>query len=127
MIEGLGTIRGVTQTRGSREGHSMKTGTVKWFNLQKGFGYIHPDDGSPNIFVPMSAVQHAGMSDLKEGQRVVFEIQWDRTGKAFAVSLAPEFRLSVTPPPLDGRFTTTNSFDIISASISSALRTRLRP
>ena len=105
----------------------MKTGTVKWFNLEKGFGYIHPDDGSPNIFVPMSAVQNAGMSDLKEGQRVVFEIQRDRTGSASAVSLAPELRPSVTTPPLDGRFTTTNSFDIISASISSALRARLRP
>jgi CspA family cold shock protein len=105
----------------------MKTGTVKWFNLQKGFGYIHPDDGSPNIFVSMSAVQNAGMSGLKEGQRVVFEIQSDRTGSASAVFLAPELPASVTTPHLDGRFTTTNSFDIISASISSALRTRLRP
>ena len=98
----------------------MKTGTVKWFNLEKGFGYIHPDDGSPNIFVPMSAVQNAGMSDLKEGQRVIFEIQRDeRTGNASAVSLKP--LLFPTTPYLDGRFATTNPFDIISAFISSTM------
>jgi cold shock protein len=59
----------------------MKIGTVKWFNLRKGYGFIRPDDGSPNIFVHMSAVEIAGMNDLKEGQRVIFEIQRDeRTG-----------------------------------------------
>ena len=68
----------------------MKTGTVKWFTLQKGYGFIHPDDGSPNIFVHISAVQSAGLSDLKQGQRVIFEIQRDkRTGSESAVSLAP--------------------------------------
>ena len=50
----------------------MKTGTVKWFNLQKGYGFIHPDDGGPNIFVHKSAVESAGLSDLKEGQRMIF-------------------------------------------------------
>jgi cold shock protein len=117
----------------------MKTGTVKWFTLQKGYGFIHPDDGSPNIFVHISAVQSAGLSDLKEGQRVIFAIQRDeRTGAESAVSLAPlEFeslrhnRRSSEPPPtdttpLDGRFTTRNPFDIISDSISSALRPRPR-
>ena len=60
----------------------MKIGTVKWFNLQKGYGFIHPDDGGFNIFVHIAAVESAGMSDLKEGQRVIFEIQRDeRTGK----------------------------------------------
>ena len=49
-------------------------GTVRWFNLQKGRGYIHPDDGTPNIFVDRSAVEGAGMSELKEGQRIIFEI-----------------------------------------------------
>ena len=59
----------------------MKIGTVKWFNLRKGYGFIHPDDGGRNIFVHMSAVEIAGMNDLKEGQRVIFEIQRDeRTG-----------------------------------------------
>ena len=68
----------------------MKIGTVKWFNLQKGYEFIHPDDGGRNIFVHIAAVESAGMSDLREGQRVVFEIQRDeRTGNASAVSLKP--------------------------------------
>jgi cold shock protein len=118
----------------------MKTGTVKWFNPQKGHGFIHPDDGSPNILVHLSAVHSAGMSCLEGGQRVIFEIQRDdRTGSVSAIALAPlEFesfrddRLSpknhqtATTPPLDGRFTTTNPFDVIAASISSALGMRSR-
>lgn len=98
----------------------MKIGTVKWFNLQKGYGFIHPDDGSPNVFVHTSAVDSAGMSDLKEGQRVIFEIQRDeRTGNASAVSMKP--LLYATIPHLDARFATTNPFDIISAFISSTV------
>jgi cold shock protein len=98
----------------------MKIGTVKWFNLQKGYGFIHPDDGSPSVFVHTSAVDSAGMSDLKEGQRVTFEIQRDeRTGDATAVSLKP--LLFATTPHLDGRFATANPFDIISAFISSTV------
>jgi cold shock protein len=100
-------------------------GTVRWFNLQKGYGFIRPDDGSPNIFVHMSAVESAGMSDLKEGRRVIFEIQRDeRTGNASAVSLKPF--VFETTPRLDDRFATTNPFDIISAFISSTWSTRLR-
>jgi cold shock protein len=49
----------------------MKIGTVKWFNLQKGYGFFHPDDGSPNVFVHTSTLEKAGMSDLKAGQRVI--------------------------------------------------------
>jgi cold shock protein len=65
----------------------MKIGTVKWFNLQKGYGFIHPDDGSPNILVHRSAIESAGMGE-KAGQRVIFEIQRDeRTGDASAVSV----------------------------------------
>jgi cold shock protein len=98
----------------------MKIGTVKWFNLQKGYGFIHPDDGNPNVFVHTSTLKKAGMSDLKAGQRVIFEIQQDeRTGDATAVSLKP--LLFATTPHLDGRFVTANPFDIISAFISSAL------
>ena len=52
----------------------MKIGTVKWFNPHKGYGYIHPDDGSPNVFVDKSVVESAGMDDLKGGQRIIFEI-----------------------------------------------------
>jgi CspA family cold shock protein len=100
-------------------------GTVRWFNLQKGHGIIRPDDGSPNIFVHMSAVESAGMSDLKEGRRVIFEIQRDeRTGNASAVSLKPF--VFETTPRLDDGFATTNPFDIISAFISSTWSTRLR-
>jgi CspA family cold shock protein len=96
----------------------MKIGTVRWFNLQKGYGYIHPDDGSPNIFVHISAVASAGMPDLKESQRVIFEIQQDeRTGDASAVSLEP--LVLATTPHLDGSFASTNPFDVISAFISS--------
>jgi CspA family cold shock protein len=98
----------------------MKIGTVKWFNLRKGYGFIHPDDGGRNIFVHMSAVEVADMNDLKEGQRVIFEIQRDeRTGNASAVSLKAV--VFATAPYLDGRFAITNPFDIISAFISSTM------
>ena len=76
----------------------MNIGTVKWFSLKKGYGFIHPDDGSPNIVVYMSAIESAGMSGLKEGQRVSFEIGRDaRTGLASAVSL----KTLATAAPLD--------------------------
>jgi CspA family cold shock protein len=52
----------------------MSTGTVKWFNLQKGFGFIQPDDGGKDVFVHISAVQRAGWQDLKEGQKVSFDV-----------------------------------------------------
>ena len=68
----------------------MKTGTVKWFNLQKGHGFIQTDDGGPNIFVDNFAVECAGMHCLTEGQRIIFEIRSDkRTGSTTARSLAP--------------------------------------
>ena len=64
----------------------MATGTVKWFNTQKGFGFIQPEDGSKDVFVHVSAVQQAGMSTLSEGQKVSFEVQQER-GKAAACNL----------------------------------------
>jgi CspA family cold shock protein len=116
----------------------MKTGTVRWFSPLKGHGFIHPDDGGPNIFVGLFAVECAGMSRLKEGQRLTFEVRSDkRTGIASAVLLAPllyeSFRddrrfsrllPTATTPPLNGRFSTTNAFDIISDIVSSALLNR---
>jgi cold shock protein len=116
----------------------MKTGTVKWFSLTKGYGFIHPDDGGPNIFVDVFAVECAGMIRLKEGQRLTFENRSDkRAGIASAVSLAPlvyesfrdDWRCSkllptATTPPLDCRFSTTNAFDIMSDIVSSALLNR---
>jgi len=66
----------------------MPTGTVKWFNSQKGFGFIQPDDNSKDVFVHISAVERAGLSGLDEGQKVSFEVVADkRTGKASAEEL----------------------------------------
>ena len=104
----------------------MKIGTVRWFNLEKGRGYIHPDDGGHNIFVDRPAVEGAGLSDLKIGQRIVFEIQRnDRTGDMSAVSL--KMLAPATPAPFDRLFATANPFDIISDSILSAMSPILRP
>ena len=66
----------------------MTIGTVKWFNAAKGFGFISPDDGSKDAFVHISAVERAGLSDLREGQRVEFELQPGRDGKSSAESLS---------------------------------------
>ena len=66
----------------------MATGTVKWFNEQKGFGFIQPDGGSKDVFVHISAVERAGLGTLKEGQKVSFEMETDqRTGKTSAGNL----------------------------------------
>jgi len=66
----------------------MATGTVKWFNAQKGFGFIAPDGGGADAFVHISAVERAGLSDLREGQKVGFELVADRkSGKMAADSL----------------------------------------
>ena len=63
----------------------MAIGTVKWYNAQKGFGFIQPDDGSKDAFVHVSAVERAGMSDLREGQKISFELVTDkRSGKMSA-------------------------------------------
>ncbi len=66
----------------------MTTGTVKWFNAQKGFGFIQPDDGGKDVFVHISAVERAGMSSLNEGQKVSFDLVVDRrTRKSSADNL----------------------------------------
>jgi CspA family cold shock protein len=66
----------------------MNTGIVKWFNEQKGYGFIQPDNGSKDIFVHISAVERAGLRTLKEGQKVSFEIVTDkRTGRSSAGNL----------------------------------------
>lgn len=67
----------------------MTTGTVKWFNSTKGFGFIQPDDGSADVFVHISAVERAGMHSLQEGQKIAFEAMRDnRNGKMSAEQLA---------------------------------------
>lgn len=66
----------------------MNTGIVKWFNEQKGYGFIQPDNGQKDIFVHISAVERAGLRTLKEGQKVSFEIVTDkRTGRNSAGNL----------------------------------------
>ena len=66
----------------------MPTGTVKWFNGQKGFGFIQPDNGGTDVFVHISAVERAGLRDLREGQKVSYEITQDqRSGKSSADQL----------------------------------------
>jgi cold shock protein len=66
----------------------MNKGTVKWFNGQKGFGFIQPDDGGKDVFVHISAVERAGMGTLNEGQKVAFDLVADRrTGKSSADNL----------------------------------------
>ncbi|MBS0412659.1 MAG: cold-shock protein [Proteobacteria bacterium] len=66
----------------------MTTGTVKWFNGQKGFGFIQPDDGGNDVFVHISAVERAGLGSLNEGQKVGYELERDqRSGKMSAGKL----------------------------------------
>lgn len=64
----------------------MATGTVKWFNAQKGYGFIQPEDGSKDVFVHISAVESAGMNTLREGQKLSFDLASDR-GKTSAANL----------------------------------------
>jgi len=67
---------------------TMATGTVKWFNATKGFGFIQPDGGGPDVFVHISAVERAGLRDLKDGQKISYEIVADkRSGKSSADNL----------------------------------------
>jgi CspA family cold shock protein len=66
----------------------MTTGTVKWFNTQKGFGFIQPDTGDKDVFVHISAVERAGLTGLNEGQKVTFDVVADRkNGKTAAENL----------------------------------------
>lgn len=66
----------------------MATGTVKWFNSTKGFGFIVPSDGSKDVFVHISAVERAGLRSLNEGQKVSYDLATER-GKTAAVNLTP--------------------------------------
>ena len=67
---------------------AMTTGTVKWFNPAKGFGFIEPEDGSKDAFVHISAVERAGLSTLSEGQKVSYELQSGQQGKSSAENLS---------------------------------------
>ena len=65
----------------------MQTGTVKWFNAQKGFGFIQPDNGGPDAFVHVSAVERAGFDGLREGERIQYELERGKNGKSAAEEL----------------------------------------
>jgi cold shock protein len=65
----------------------MATGTVKWFNPAKGYGFIQPDDGSKDVFVHISAVERSTLGSLREGQKVSFDIERGQQGKTSAVNL----------------------------------------
>ena len=65
----------------------MATGTVKWFNAQKGYGFIAPEDGSRDVFVHITAVEQAGIARLNEGQKISYELETGRNGKSSAVGL----------------------------------------
>jgi cold shock protein len=65
----------------------MTIGTVKWFNGQKGFGFIQPDDGSKDVFVHISAVERSGIGQLKEGQKISFDLERGQQGRTSAINL----------------------------------------
>ncbi len=65
----------------------MAAGTVKWFNAQKGYGFIQPDDGSKDVFVHITAVERGGLGSLHEGQKLSFDVERGQQGKSSAVNL----------------------------------------
>jgi len=65
----------------------MASGTVKWFNSTKGYGFIEPEDGGKDVFVHISAVERAGLTGLKDGQKVTFDVETGRNGREAAANL----------------------------------------
>ncbi|HMD62671.1 MAG TPA: cold-shock protein [Stellaceae bacterium] len=65
----------------------MNIGTVKWFNTQKGYGFIEPEDGSKDVFVHISAVERSGLGNLSEGQKISYQLERGQQGKTSAVDL----------------------------------------
>jgi CspA family cold shock protein len=77
----------ISKTSNSKD-NVMAIGNVKWFNPTKGFGFIEPEDGGNDAFVHISAVEQAGLGTLQEGQKVSYELETGRNGKASATALA---------------------------------------
>ena len=65
----------------------MPSGTVKWFNAEKGYGFIQPEDGSKDVFVHITAVERAGLSGLNDGQKIIFDVEEGQRGRTSAVNL----------------------------------------
>jgi CspA family cold shock protein len=79
---------GIKKIMTSREDDRMPTGTVKWFNATKGYGFIQPDTGGADVFVHISAVERAGMHSLQDGQKISYDMEQDRrSGKNSAGNL----------------------------------------
>ena len=78
----------------------MNTGTVKWFNGQKGFGFIQPETGDKDVFVHISAVERAGLNGLNEGQKVSFDIVEDRRNGKFAAEICAPSKSGAVHIPL---------------------------
>ena len=74
----------------------MANGTVKWFNATKGFGFIEPEGGSKDVFVHISAVERAGLSDLADGQKVTFDIEPGRDGREAAEAITAYIEQNAT-------------------------------
>ena len=84
----INSLEGTQTGNPKLEESTMATGTVKWFNPAKGFGFIEPEDGSRDAFVHISAVERAGLSLLSEGQKVSYELQPGQNGKSSAENLS---------------------------------------
>jgi CspA family cold shock protein len=84
----INPVEGTQMGNPSLEEITMPTGTVKWFNPAKGFGFIEPEDGSKDVFVHISAVERAGLSTLNEGQKVSYELQAGQNGRSSAENLS---------------------------------------
>lgn len=88
IVVGDTSRRGTLPWRALRsKGPALQTGTVKWFNAAKGFGFIQPETGGPDAFVHISAVERAGLDSLREGERVQYELVRGKNGKSSAENL----------------------------------------
>ena len=80
VVDGFLAVSTIGIERGEKKRNPMTTGTVKWFNSQKGYGFITPDDGTPDVFTHFSTIEGSGYRELAEGQKVEFETQQGQKG-----------------------------------------------